>query len=111
MFCERRVLCKIVDDALIFAQAVHPTKASKWLIPAHVPAPLHWTLAEVRWATLTIHFYDSFSADGAYARVVEQRVRGLLDLAQEAFSLAYGAADWTWVKEKARPYCSREIWP
>lgn len=87
---------------LMFKQAVHPNKATKWLIPAHVPAPLHWTLAEVRWETLTIHFYDSFSVNGGYAHVVEQRVRGLLELAQEAFSLTTGAADWTWIKEQVR---------
>lgn len=88
------------DHDLIVSQALHPSVATKWLILAHVPAPLHWTLVEVRWKTLTLCYYDSFSTAGGYARVVETRVRGLLEIAQDVLQLSVNADKWTWVAEQ-----------
>lgn len=76
----------------------------KWLIPAHVPAPLHWTLVEVRWKTLTLHFYDSFSQKRGYALLVEERVRALLELCRTHFGAAWRTSDWTWVHETVRTH-------
>ncbi|KZV90036.1 hypothetical protein EXIGLDRAFT_771164 [Exidia glandulosa HHB12029] len=79
---------------------LRPTGSVKWLVLAHVPSPQHWTLVEVRWATRTIHYYDSFSTTGGYAKGVEKRVRGLLKLCGEHFKIEPNAAEWVWVGEQ-----------
>lgn len=87
-------------------------KATKWLILAHVPFPQHWVLVEVRWTTRTLHYYDSFSMVGGYAKDVERKARALLTMCEEFYKAELGAAgDWTWVREQVcepirLPYCT-----
>lgn len=76
--------------------------SDKWLVLAHVPSPQHWTLVQVCWATRTLHYYDSFSMKGGYAKGVERKVRDLLALCGEHFQIAMKPKDWVWMGEQVR---------
>lgn len=55
---------------------------------------------ELRWDTRCIHYYDSFSQAGDYARSVERRVRRLLQLREQVLSFDTQAAHWKWIGEQ-----------
>lgn len=79
-----------------------PEDSDKWLVVVHVEMPRHWTLVELRWSERSIHFYDSFSAIGGYASVVEQQIRGLLSICEGFFKQDLSVAEWRWVGEQVR---------
>lgn len=97
--CQRAADCSA-------RQVLSPSKAAKWLILAHVPFPQHWTLVEVRWTTRSLHFYDSFSTAGGYAKEVERKTRALLAMCEEFYNTDVGSSSWNWVREQV---CSRPV--
>ena len=84
-------------------QHLSPSTADRWLIPAHIEFPQHWTLVEIAWNSREMRFYDSFSAVGGYALELERVIRGLLHICEEVFEIDLALESWTWVASENVP--------
>ena len=86
--------------ALTPEQQPLPGACEKWLIMAHVVAPMHWTLVEVRWNARKIMFYDSFSARSGYADSIQDQVRRLIQFGHNELQWSFEESEFEWVGEQ-----------